>query len=133
MTPTTTSSPVNVVIASSWAGAVLASDCGARYCSLYITVWLGVVEVGDGASTPALRVALCLGPGTVFIVGATRAVRCQNRFFMAKVWPGHYPTSDPHRHYDVPVLVLFTFGGTHLAGGLSVFEFEFDLAAARGL
>jgi hypothetical protein len=39
-----------------------------------------------------------------------------------------YGLSDPHRHYDIPVLVVFAFGGTELAGGLGVFKFEANVA-----
>jgi hypothetical protein len=30
------------------------------------------------------------------------------------------PASDPHRHHDIPVLVILAVGGAELAGGLGV-------------
>ena len=42
-------------------------------------------------------------------------------------------SSDPHRHDDVAVLVILALGGTQLAGGLGVFEFKLDIAAADRL
>src|SRR5204863_3258025 len=41
------------------------------------------------------------------------------------------PFSDPHRHDDVPVLVVFAFGGAELAGRLGIFEFKFHVPRAN--
>ena len=41
-------------------------------------------------------------------------------------------TSDPHRHHDVAVLVVFAVGGAELAGGLRVLQFESHVARAHG-
>ena len=43
--------------------------------------------------------------------------------------------SNPHRHHDVPVLKPIVAGifGTHLAGGLGVFELQPHVAAIGGL
>src|SRR5208337_251512 len=32
------------------------------------------------------------------------------------------PCSDPHRHHNIPVLVIFAFRGTKLAGGLGILQ-----------
>src|SRR5437868_9348969 len=41
--------------------------------------------------------------------------------------------SDPHRHHDIPVLVVIPFAGAELAGRLGVFEFQAHFAGAGGL
>ena len=38
------------------------------------------------------------------------------------------PTSNPHRHDNVPVLVIFAFRRSQLAGGLRIFQFQLHLA-----
>ena len=46
---------------------------------------------------------------------------------------GTQALSNPHRHYDVAVLVVFAFFGAELACGLGIFEFQAHLVGASGL
>ena len=41
--------------------------------------------------------------------------------------------SDPHRHHNIPVLVVFAFGGTELTGGLCIFQLQFHFSRTHGL
>src|SRR5579863_63926 len=43
------------------------------------------------------------------------------------------PSSDPHRHHDVAVLIILALGGTQLAGGLGVLQFQPYVAGAGSL